>query len=218
MPQLIGISGKAGSGKSTVGTYLETTYLNTYCEAFADPLKQACAAAFGIELEAFYDPERKEKIDSNWLVSPRKIAQFVGTEMFRELAGKLLSGEQTSFWVYRMALLTNGNIPTSAGAYYEDTDTIVIPDLRFQDEYDWILDNGGVVLRLSRNDLNPVGIESHQSEQGFIAAPNTKTFVIDNNGTLEELYDLVDRALLSSGIELFYNSPRFISEHIKGSI
>ena len=88
--KLIGIHGHAGVGKDTVADYLGR-YQNVYKEAFADPLKRACAAAFGVPLEWFYDRELKEQ-KLFWGVTPRQTAQFVGTEMFRETIHKLTGG------------------------------------------------------------------------------------------------------------------------------
>lgn len=209
MTQLIAISGKAGSGKDTVASYISTKYLNTYTEAFADPIKRACAEAFGIDINDFNDPILKEATDLVWNVSPRKIAQFVGTEMFRQTLHSLLQEIDNDFWVQRMDHLINGNILTHLGASYDDEDTIIISDLRFQNECDWLVENNAVIIHLTSNRApDTVGIPGHVSEAGFVVPANyPNNHFITNNDTKEILYDQVDNVLRHSGLKLFYNKP-----------
>lgn len=208
---LIAINGLAHSGKDTIAAYLTQKYLNTYTEHFADPLKEACARAFGIPLTDFQDPAIKELPNDFWQVSPREIAQFVGTEMFRDMAWKLIPGDMANFWVKRMAGLIQGHLTPDGAGTYEDGDTIVIPDLRFQNEYDFIIANDGIVIHLTREGADgTVGIPGHASEAGISFTSPDRTYRIDNNGTMEELYAEVEKILDHSGIDLFYNqtTPR----------
>ena len=62
---LIGVTGKAGSGKDTVGEMLLGEY-GFVCSSFADPVKQAASIIFGVELDKFYDRVSKEAIDPYW--------------------------------------------------------------------------------------------------------------------------------------------------------
>lgn len=202
--QLIGINGKAGSGKDTIATYIHEHYLNCWGEAFATPLKEAGAAAFGIPLDRFNDPEIKELPDPFWKVSPRKIAQFLGTEMFRTYISQLVPQlVPQSFWVARLCGKINGEITE---VIYEAGETIVITDVRFRNEAEFILDNGGMLIILDRPGADGnVGIAGHQSELGFDPPEHTEIFYITNDGTLEELYDQVNKALDQSQLD-FYKS------------
>lgn len=202
---LIAITGKAGSGKDTIAKYLCEKYAKVYTEPFAKPLKLACAAAFGIPIEDFMDTETKELDNDAWGVSPRKIAQFVGTEMFRNTLSKLIPEIGTEFWVARMAYLLQGHIFTEEGGQYDDSDTIVIPDLRFQNEYDMVCDWDGYVFHVIKEGIGEVGIEGHVSEAGIVTNAYN-TWLINNNGTLEELYEEVERALTVFNIPLFINT------------
>lgn len=202
---LIAITGKAGSGKDTIAKYLCEKYAKVYTEPFAKPLKLACAAAFGIPIEDFMDTETKELDNDAWGVSPRKIAQFVGTEMFRNTLSKLIPEIGTEFWVARMAYLLQGHILTEEGGQYDLSDTIVIPDLRFQNEYDMVCDWDGYVFHVIKEGIGEVGIEGHVSEAGIVTNADN-TWLINNNGTLEELYEEVERALTVFNIPLFINT------------
>jgi hypothetical protein len=203
---LIGISGKAHSGKDTVASFLYENYPATYSESFATPLKKAAAACFGIASECFNNQKWKEQVNDYWGVSPRKIAQFFGTEVARDTFANLLGPDiGTDFWIKRLTGLLNGDLVTEYdddyGEEYSNGDTVVIPDVRFQNEYDWILANGGVVIHLSREGADgSVGIPGHQSEGGYTRlVGNERTYEISNNGTLEELYEEVKAIMTQVG-------------------
>lgn len=193
--QLIGISGHAGSGKDTVARYIQEKYKDVWIEHFADPLKRACAEAFGIPLEWFHEPELKET-ETFWGVTPRKIAQFVGTEMFRDLAPKL---HGRAHWIKLLdSRLTGLSCPPSGYAAYAPGETILIPDVRFQDEADWIQQSNGILLHIHRPGWDgKIGIEGHASERSFIPTIQGMAYTICNEGTLEDLYHEVDKFIFN---------------------
>jgi len=195
--QLIGIAGHAGVGKDTVAQYLHNKYQNTYVEHFADPLKRACAAAFGVPLEDFSNPHTKNE-ETFWGVSPRQIAQFVGTEMFRNGPAMLYPDRGPTHWVNLLEARLTGisALPPDEGLYTAG-DTVIIADVRFQDEYDWIQNNGGVIIHIKRPGFNgAVGIPGHASENG-IHRMHGQVFSFINDGTPEELCAAVERALIN---------------------
>jgi hypothetical protein len=190
---LIGVHGHAGVGKDTAVEYLNEKYVAVYGESFAAPLKRAAAEAFGIPLSHFNDRELKEEPNEYWGVSPRKIAQFVGTELFRHHAGKLTGDDETAFWISRLAGRLTGNLPPPEGeGYYEVGDTICISDVRFQNEADWIYSNGGWILHIVRPEFEgAVGIPGHPSEAG-ITFTGFNTYQILNDSTLEVFHQALD--------------------------
>lgn len=197
---LIGVSGKSGSGKSTVCHYFREKYVDVYIENFADFLKAAASHAFGIDEKYFYDPELKEKVFVEWGVSPRQIAQFLGTEMFRDTVEKLIPGIGHNFWIHRLQGKLTGNlILEDKDGIYTAGDTVFVGDVRFPNEQTWILNNGGILLELTREEEREVGISNHPSEYslsrnyGITAHPNY--FLVENNSTLEDLYETVDNIL-----------------------
>jgi hypothetical protein len=187
--QLIGITGHAGSGKDTVASYIQKKYKNTYIEHFADPLKKACATAFGIPENWFYDRELKEQ-ETPWAVSPRKIAQFVGTEMFRTIVADLYEDHTYSHWIRLLEMrLTGVSCPPEGEGDYYAGDTIIISDVRFQDEADWIRQNRGIILRITRQGFEgSVGIQGHASEISYAS----EDYLICNDNSKEILYATVD--------------------------
>jgi hypothetical protein len=88
---LIGISGKIGSGKDTVGSILQD-YSDDNAEdyqikKFATKLKEIAALLIGCDVSDFEDREFKEKeLGEEWNgLTPRKILQLLGTEAGREI-------------------------------------------------------------------------------------------------------------------------------------
>ena len=57
---IIGLTGRAFSGKDTVGAYLSRAH-NFSMLAFADPIRDALMAAFGLDYRVF-KPENKETV------------------------------------------------------------------------------------------------------------------------------------------------------------
>ena len=190
--QLIGLSGAARSGKDTVGGYLVEKH-NVKRYAFADPLKRACSEMFGIPLEDFHSDDKKEVVNEFWGFSPRQIAQLLGTEGGRQLF-------REDLWTKRAELAylqhkadiehilpqTFGNIDGAAG--------MVITDVRFPNEAEWIKNAGGIVIHIERPGADGiVGEANHASEAGY--PDELKDHIILNNGTLEDLFDRVDFTL-----------------------
>lgn len=195
---IIGIAGRAGTGKDTVAKII-TEFLSSspdygyagWIHAFADPLKDAASAAFGIPFDDFYDSVKKEQINDSWGVSPRQIAQFLGTEMFRDSIQKLLPAFGKTFWAHRMhLLLTNKN-----EYIFTDEDIVVIPDVRFNEEVDYIHSQAGTIIYLTSDTLStPLSssTSTHQSESLDLSdVPDV--YQLKNNSTLEDLENEVIR-------------------------
>jgi hypothetical protein len=201
IPQLIGIHGHAGVGKDTLALYLADKHENVWGESFARPLKDACAAMFGIPRDYFDDPDYKNQLISYWKMSPRVIAQFFGTEIVRANYGP-------DFWIDRLnQKLSNQQID---GPEYNSDDTVIITDVRFQNEYNWIIANGGVIIHLTRPGADgKVGIPNHSSEAGINLHNKEKTRAITNDSTLEVLYSKVDQALHDLNVFRIYQPSDF---------
>jgi len=165
LPRLVGITGRAGSGKDTIASYLRQHH-HYWVFRFADPLKQALRVMFDIAPELWDDRVAKEQ-PLDWLgVSPRRLAQTLGTEWGRDRV-------HPDLWV----LLMKRRIASAGGVH------VVVPDVRFNNEAQLIQSLGGVVLRVSRPDA--AAVEQHSSEAG-VSADLVDAWVF-NDGTIEEL-------------------------------
>ena len=204
---IIGVCGFIGSGKDTVADYLVNNY-NFKQQSYAGSLKDAVAYVFGwdrIMLEGRTKQARdwREQVDPWWAerlkmpnLTPRLILQHWGTEVCRH-------GFHDDIWI---ASLEN--------KLRNSQDSVVISDCRFPNEITSIKAQGGIVVRVVRGsepswlehaknymagkngnigwslgkrnlDLNNI----HASEYSWV---NTKfDAVLDNNGTLDDLYKQV---------------------------
>jgi hypothetical protein len=205
---LIGISGHAGSGKDSIAKFIHTFYENAYIEHVADPLKDAASQAFGIARDCFDDTEYKNQVNEYWGVSPRAMAQFMGTEMFRNLAPQLLPEKRWgTFWVDRLHGRLFNLLNRGDEGIYEDGDTVIIPDVRFQDEVDYIIANGGFIITVRRPGYDgAVGISGHASEKiSLLNIPTGANYGVNNYSSLPALFESVDSILK--------NNPYFTLSH-----
>lgn len=166
---LIGIAGKAGSGKDTVGNYLGSKH-HFVRTAFAGPLKQMLCS-IGINEPARED---KEKIMPEWGFSYRQAAQLLGTEWGRAL--------NPDIWLNIMERRITANIKFGAAT--------VVTDVRFENEADLIRSRGGHIVHLLGRSYKTDNAE-HKSETGVIFNAASDILLV-NNGTLEQLFKAVD--------------------------
>ena len=162
---LLGITGPARSGKDTFAEVLVQDF-GWHRDSFAEPLRDFVAGLLGMsraQLELVKD-RPLEKLDG---VTPRRMMQTLGTEWGRELVHREL-------WI--RALLWR------AGGYLEAGRSVVVPDVRFENEADAIRAAGGLVVHIARPG-SPV-VEAHASEAGVRLASGDMTLI--NGGTVAE--------------------------------
>jgi hypothetical protein len=196
---IIGVCGFIGSGKDTVADYL-VNFHEFRRESFASTLKDAVAAVFGwdrtmLEGRTKEAREWREQVDPWWAkrldmptLTPRWILQYWGTEVCRK-------GFHDDIWI---ASLEN--------KLRNSKDNVVISDCRFPNEIASIRNAGGQIVWVQRGELpdwydTAVAANEghnwavqdlkmrkiHASETSWVG---TKfDHLIDNNGTIEELYN-----------------------------
>lgn len=173
--RLIGLTGKAGSGKDTVGTILCRSY-NMYPSAFASPLKSALRAMGFPEPE---DRNAKEAVIPGFAFSWRELAQTLGTEWGR--------ARDPDLWL-KLCMAKADDTINNLGH------KVVITDVRFENEAAAIRERGGQIWHITGREGQMFGAtKAHASEAGVQVAKGDK--VIVNSGTLVELADLVDELM-----------------------
>jgi cytidylate kinase len=168
---LIGICGAAGSGKDEVATVLVEKF-GYIRNKFADPLYEMVAAMTGYTVSQLQDRRLKEK-PIGWLDSktPRQLLQTLGTDWGRTMV-------HSEVWIR--------SVQRRVERALEDGRYSVITDLRFDNEAEWVRNNGGVVWRVERDVPGDVAcLSPHASEQGV--RDELVDTVIANTGTLEQL-------------------------------
>lgn len=99
-------------------------------------------------------------------ISRRLALQLVGSEVFRYF--------DESFWLNRLDIYS--------------TNKIVISDVRFQNEQEFVKRHNGTLIKIVRDSNKQT--DGHISEAGI--ADELCNYVVENNGTLGELYAKLD--------------------------
>ena len=171
MVNLIGINGKIGHGKDTVGTIIqELTSGEWQIKKFAAKLKEVTALLTGVtakdlELEKVKSSNLPEIWNKNGLpITYRQMLQWIGTEAMRD-------NVHENVWV------------NSLFADYHLASKWLVTDMRFPNELKSIQDRGGLTIRVVRDSI--ISISTHPSETGL--DEYKFDHVILNNGSLEDL-------------------------------
>lgn len=173
MGLIIGISGKARSGKDTFGNALKiASYkygVNLELHSFARKLKDIARDNFGLTHEQVNGSEKEQHIEK-WGTTPRVIMQKLG-EGYRNI--------YPNYWVDSVLDKYNPN----SGSI------MVITDCRFKNEFFAIKNKAdGIVIRMKRDPKlrGEISNPNHQSEVDLDHVSFER--VIDNNRTIEDLY------------------------------
>ena len=178
---LIGLAGQAGSGKDTLAEHLCQAH-SFASLALATPLRDGLRIMLGLSLEELTRRDLKEaRID--WLGrSPRELSQTLGTEWGRELI-------HPEIWL-RVAERTIARLRQSNPA------GIVVTDIRFENEAEWVRAQGGTVWHLRRDQSGLQGATSnHVSEQHIPEIEGD--VIVDNIGTIEAFYEQASHLILN---------------------
>lgn len=177
-PPLIGLTGAAGAGKTSLAMHLEARH-GFERFAFADPiLAMLLALCNEAGIESGWATERifKEAPMPVLGVSYRRMAQTLGTEWGRQMLG-------ADLWI-RVAQQRLDNARLHGAP-------VVVSDVRFPNEADWIRQQGGVIVRLVRS--GTLKVAPHQSEDH--SAGLAVEYTLLNNGSLQRLHDNTDDLL-----------------------
>jgi hypothetical protein len=188
-PLIIGLTGRAGSGKDASADHLCATY-GFVRASFAAALKDMAAHLLdtaGVDYAHLTERSLKElPIADLHGVSARLIMQTLG-DWGRNL--------HPDWWITVMERhlgLTGG---ASAAPVH---DRIVISDVRFPNEATWLAQRGGWLLRLQREQATAVA--PHISEAHADTLP--AAYTLPNHGpTLVGLHGLLDATMYDLGIE-----------------
>lgn len=179
--RLIGLSGKAGSGKTTVARFLCTAF-DWREVSLADPIRAGLNAMLGIPVDLMFDQQRKNEVLPGVQLSARELMQSLGTDWGRSMVDDRV-------WI-RQATASIAAIRRSA----PDARGVVVPDIRFANEAEWIRSMGGQVWHIGDRKMGgsygmPTAAAEHASEAGITG--EAADGWIDNSGTLDDLYDAV---------------------------
>jgi hypothetical protein len=189
--KLIGLVGKARSGKDTVGKHIENNY-NGKCYALADPIKDLARTLFLFDEEQLYG-SKKEIIDERWGITPRQTFQMIGTNIMQfaiygfmpDLLNKVPIRQ---FWLKHF----NEWLTKFHSESNNKEKVVIVTDIRFPHEADMIKEMNGILIKIERPDLDTSNEQyKHCSETADISCD----FLIHNDNTMEKLYQNVDEIL-----------------------
>lgn len=184
---IIGIIGQKGNGKDYVSDLIyQFLYENTTGRlkkiSFADPMKEALSAMFGLPAGIFYDT----KIKNNYMVNLK-------TKEIKEINLDLITRDvdleaNEEVWISIRALMQEFGtdiVQNAFGKYVwintvfneaKDVDYLLIPDVRMSKEAESIKAQNGILIRVNNPHIN--SLDSHISESGVNSL--TADYEIDN--------------------------------------
>ena len=177
---IIALTGKKGSGKDVVADIL-VKKLGFKKYGFGDPIKNVAREMFGFSEEQLYG-NLKDIVDKKWGIKPRDFFQKFGTEYgqfifpkhFPEIFNDI---DEREFWVKRFKI------------WYDKVKEcnklvkVVINDLRFIHEYNFLKDVGAYIIKIERENVLK---DNHISENELSNNINFN-YIVENNGSIKEL-------------------------------
>lgn len=172
--KFLGLTGLAGSGKSTIAR--EFVQVNRAVPmSFAREIKVAGVAFGQLPMYEVFGPTPKSEKTRNWL-------QQAGTELGRNKHGADIWVLHAQADCYR---LMQYGVPL-----------VVFDDVRFANEAQWIMDQGGLVVKLQRDGAGLTGAAGeHASETEVSNVPFS--VAVDNNRPAAEVRKVIARLLFN---------------------
>ena len=204
-------------------------YLSTWeTKSWAHKLKQICSIITGIPIQKFEDQEfKKTLLGPEWavfkrvvkneqgypidvenrLITVREMLQMIGTDCLRnQFNYNIWINALFSDYVPEDVIWSDGPI----GGYAPGTEypNWIITDTRFLNEVDAIKKRYGKVIRVVRAGVKPPNGHSSEME---LANYKEFDYILENNGTLEDLIYGVSKMLTELGFpqkQTIYNSQK----------
>ena len=202
-PNLIGISGKMGSGKDTLSIVMnyiaddnapdsigrwtqdvdDFAYKN---KKYSEKLKYMVCFLIGCSRSDLEDREFKEKeLGEEWDgLTPRKLLQLLGTEAGRQII-------HPNIWVNALFADHENNKSEWLSA---TNSKWIVTDVRFPNEANIIKEKGGIMIRINRPQYLDNGLVIRKNEhlsETSLDEYDKFDYVIENDGTVQDLIDKV---------------------------
>lgn len=151
-PFVVGIGGFKRTGKDTfarvVADVAKSRGFAVATIAFADPLRQAAAAAYGVDVAVFTDDARKETVCPAWGITYRQMLINLGEAMRTVDPDHWVKAWRQSVAKVQSPHYAPRASPYAMGTYHPVL--ILVPDLRRVNEAAVIHDAGGVTVLMRR--------------------------------------------------------------------
>lgn len=191
--KIIGFAGAIGAGKDESSNYIHANYPNVVQLKLAHPLQDMVATLGGFYKE---DLSHRYKFnDRHWKENEAilVVGDFVYTPrlLMREL-GERLRAMNPHFWT---SILDNSLLSIANDAI------VCVSDVRDKNDCGWVQSFSNGKLVYIQNDRAELAFYEknkviHTSEQYLDYAREKADFVVNNNSSLDYLYEHLDRVLL----------------------
>lgn len=184
IPKIIGFSGPYGSGKDTLGSALLDTIPNSFITKFAKPLYSAAAA-----IDPVFHPTMTHAQKCDFVIgnpefgTRRNFLEKLGTEFGRDMI-------HPDFWV----LIVEKAIQAVHSEY--PFTTVIITDVRAENEAAWIRRNDGIIFRLRPDWLVTSTLETGHKITTELAEDDRDAILYLKEGKVKEAVDAIHNRLL----------------------
>lgn len=175
-PTVIGLVGRAGSGKDSMAECIKGSADGTMLVSVAGPIKETASVLFNVDIEYFHDREKKEEVLTQWGMSPRQMCQKLGTEMIRKELGD-------NFLPMRMSASVRSELEKP------DTRLVIVTDVRFEDEAALLRrEYDAVLIHIDADErIGCIPEDVHASERSIgIIAKWDEVVTLKNNGDIDQ--------------------------------
>lgn len=162
--RIIGLCGRMGSGKDTVGKILNGYGYER--RAFADGVREEASLAFPELEDEIWAKPTSQRI--------RILLQWWGTEYRRH--------QSERYWLDYL------------GRRLGNDDKYVITDVRFLNEAHFIRNIGGEIWKISGRQSAGIGIDKHSSELVDVIAADWEILNVGSRQNLQEVVDIIMRS------------------------
>ena len=179
MTSLIGISGRKGTGKTTLADFLVNMIPNAEIVALADALKDDVQIMLGCMVKklAPHEAWEQQPVSRPWLDARKgdifgPLCQGYG-EFARQWFGP-------TYWIDAVQDYIDGA---------EGNETFIVPDVRHINEAEWIKSEGGLLVAIYGPSrwANDTRSEQHASEAHVEECQKLADIEVPNGGTLKDL-------------------------------
>jgi hypothetical protein len=226
---IIGVNGKIGSGKDTVGKiiqYLTSEYRDKYnfiewqdrvenygsstyspfeIKKFAGKLKEIAFLLTGKPVENFEEQNfKKLNMGSAWNMTYREFLQKLGTEAMRD-------GLHINVWVNALfADYRPGYTISPLDVDNQSPDKWIITDMRFPNELETVVERKGITIRVVRpcSECGGIGYHKMSCSKQYPKQHASETALDDakfdyeiiNDGSIKDLIEKVKQILITEKI------------------
>ena len=182
MHKLIAFTGRARSGKDTAADHLVKKY-GYEKRSFATQMKSGIRHMFNLTEDQVNGKSKDDsslELTTDKSVSARHLLQTLGTDWGRNMI-------DPGIWIHEISnqFEIMKNLDNCPG--------MVISDLRFVNEAEWVKSEKGIVININRS-TKKIGLDFHDSEFGI--SSNLVDYNIQNDsGSLEAFLERIDRLM-----------------------